>query len=146
MTSYLAVSIVAQSPAGKVADLWGYGRVLTLGRFLFALGALVAALSPGLAMLGAGRVLMAVAGALTIPTVFAELSNRAPPARRGFVFGVVGSIMGGAAAIGPLIGGLLTAQFGWHSVFYVTIPVVLLSLLLVPPARAESPMPHHLGR
>jgi EmrB/QacA subfamily drug resistance transporter len=137
VTSYLAVSIVAQSPAGKVADLWGYGRVLTLGRFLFALGALVAALSPGLAMLGAGRVLMAVAGALTIPTVFAELSNRAPPARRGFVFGVVGSIMGGAAAIGPLIGGLLTAQLGWHSVFYVTIPVVLLSFLLVPPARPK---------
>lgn len=137
VTSYLAVSIVAQSPAGKVADLWGYGRVLTLGRLLFALGALVAALSPGLAMLGAGRVLMAVAGALTIPTVFAELSNRAPPARRGFVFGVVGSIMGGAAAVGPLIGGLLTTQFGWHSVFYVTIPVVLLSLLLVPPARRK---------
>jgi len=137
VTGYLVVSIVAQSPAGKIADLWGYSRVLTLGRTLFALGAIVAAFSPQLAILGAGRVLMALGGALSIPTVFAQLRNSVPASSRGRVFGIFGAIMGAAAAIGPPIGGFLTSRYGWHSVFIVNIPVVALSFLLAPP-RSEA--------
>ncbi|HEX6159188.1 MAG TPA: MFS transporter, partial [Thermoanaerobaculia bacterium] len=135
VTAYLVVSIIAQSPAGKLADLLGYSRVLTLGRAFFGLGALLAAFSPNLTVLAAGRVLMALGGAFAIPTVFAELRNSVPHARRGRIFGIFGAIMGAAAATGPLLGGLLTARFGWHSVFVVNVPVVLLSFVLVPPAR-----------
>ncbi|HEY5882773.1 MAG TPA: MFS transporter, partial [Nakamurella sp.] len=136
VTSYLAVCIVAQSPAGRAADLWGYGRILTLGRLTFVVGALAAALSPDLSVLAVGRVLMAVGGALTIPTVFAELSNRVSKARRGFVFGLFGSAMGAAAAVGPLLGGFVTVHFGWHAVFYVSVPIIAVSFLLVPPIVA----------
>jgi EmrB/QacA subfamily drug resistance transporter len=138
VTAYLVVSIIAQSPAGKLADRWGTSRVLTLGRASFGLGALLAAFAPTLTVLGTGRVLMAVGGALTIPTVFAQLRNSVPADRRGRVFGLFGAILGGAAAVGPLIGGFLTARFGWHSVFLVNVPVVLLSFALVPPHRSRS--------
>ena len=137
VTAYLVVTIVAQSPAGKLADVWGASRVLTLGRSLFGIGALLAAFSPALVVLGAGRVLMALGGAFSIPTVFAQLRNSVPPARRGRIFGVFGAIMGTAAAAGPIIGGFLTERYGWHSVFFVNVPVVLLSFLLEPPRRAE---------
>ncbi|HVE69775.1 MAG TPA: MFS transporter [Thermoanaerobaculia bacterium] len=135
VTAYLVVTIVAQSPAGKLADLWGTSRVLTLGRAAFGIGALVAALSPSLPILGAGRVLMAIGGALAIPTVFAQLRNSVPAERRGRIFGIFGAIMGAAAATGPVLGGLLTSAYGWHSVFVVNVPVVLLSFLLEPPVR-----------
>ena len=138
VTGYLVVSIVAQSPAGKIADLWGFSRVLTLGRALFGLGALLAALSPALTVLGAGRVLMALGGAFSIPTVFAQLRRSVPPARRGRIFGIFGAVMGAAAAAGPVVGGFLTMRFGWHSVFLVNVPVVLLSFLLEPPKRRED--------
>lgn len=138
VTGYLVVSIVAQSPAGKLADLWGFSRVLTLGRALFGLGALIAALSPALTILGAGRVLMALGGALSIPTVFAQLRRSVPLAKRGRIFGIFGAVMGAAAAAGPVLGGFLTTRFGWHSVFLVNVPVVLLSFLLEPPARREG--------
>ncbi len=138
VTAYLVVTIVAQSPAGKLADLWGTSRVLTLGRVMFGAGALLAAFSPSLAVLGAGRVLMALGGAFTIPTVFAFLRNSVPHERRGRVFGVFGAIMGAAAAAGPIVGGFLTARFGWHSIFFVNVPVVLLSFALVPPERAAA--------
>ncbi|HYH06476.1 MAG TPA: MFS transporter [Thermoanaerobaculia bacterium] len=138
VTAYLVVTIVAQSPAGKLADLWGTSRVLTLGRSMFGLGALLAALSPSLPVLGAGRVLMALGGAFTIPTVFAFLRNSVPHERRGRVFGVFGAIMGTAAAAGPILGGFLTARYGWHSIFLVNVPVVLLSFALVPPERSET--------
>lgn len=138
VTSYLVVSIVAQSPAGKLGDLWGTSRVLTLGRALFGIGALLAAFSPALQVLAAGRVLMALGGAFTIPPVFALLRNSVPLARRGRVFGVFGAIMGAAAAVGPLIGGFLTTRYGWHSVFLVNIPVVLLSFLFEPPRKETA--------
>lgn len=144
VTGYLVVSIVAQSPAGKMADLWGSSRVLTLGRSLFGIGALLAAFSPSLAILGAGRVLMALGGALSIPTVFAQLRKSVPHEKRGRVFGIFGAVMGGAAAVGPILGAFLTTRFGWHSVFVVNVPVVLLSFLLEPPSRREenrSPRP-----
>lgn len=138
VTAYLVVTIVAQSPAGKLADVWGTSRVLTLGRSMFGIGALLAAFSPTLPILGLGRVLMALGGAFSIPTVFAQLRNSVPHARRGRIFGVFGAIMGTAAAAGPVIGGVLTARFGWHSVFFVNVPVVLLSFALEPPRRAEK--------
>ena len=138
VTAYLVVTIVAQSPAGKLADLFGTSRVLTLGRASFAIGALLSAFSPSLAVLGAGRMLMAIGGALAIPTVFAQLRNSVPLARRGRIFGIFGAIMGAAAATGPLLGGVLTAKFGWHWVFVVNVPVVLLSFLLEPPRKAGT--------
>lgn len=141
VTAYLVVSIVAQSPAGKMADLWGGSRVLTLGRSLFGAGALLAALSPALPILGAGRVLMALGGALSIPTVFAQLRRSVPHERRGRVFGIFGAIMGAAAAAGPVLGGFLTTRYGWHSVFIVNVPVVLLSFLLEPPRANTRPRP-----
>lgn len=139
VTSYLVVAIAAQSPAGRIADTWGYSRMLTLGRALFGAGALLAAFSPQLWILGIGRVLMALGGALSIPTVFAQLRNSVPESSRGRVFGIFGAIMGTAAAIGPLIGGFLTTHFGWHSIFFVNIPVVALSLLLEPPRFEARP-------
>jgi MFS family permease len=135
VTVYLVVSVLAQSPAGRIADAWGHSRVLTLGRAMFGLGAILAAFSPQLAILGAGRVLMALGGALSIPTVFAQLRNSVPESSRGRVLGIFGAIMGTAAAIGPLLGGFLTSRYGWHSIFFVNVPVVLLSLLLAPPRR-----------
>ena len=138
VTAYLVVTIVAQSPAGKLTDLWGPSRVLTLGRSMFGIGALLAAFSPSLAFLAAGRVLMALGGAFSIPTVFAQLRNSVPAAKRGRIFGIFGAIMGTAAAAGPILGGLLTARFGWHSVFFVNVPVVLLSFLFEPPRREEK--------
>lgn len=139
VTAYLIVAIAAQSPGGRIADLWGYSRVLTLGSALFGFGAILAALSPQLAVLGAGRVLMALGGALSIPTVFAQIRNSVPESSRGRMFGTFGAIMGTAAAIGPLAGGFLTSRYGWHSIFYVNLPVVALSLLLEPPRRETRP-------
>jgi EmrB/QacA subfamily drug resistance transporter len=146
VTGYLVVSIIAQSPAGKLADLWGASRVLTLGRTLFGAGALLAALSPNLAFLGAGRVLMALGGAFSIPTVFAQLRRSVPYAKRGRIFGIFGAVMGGAAAVGPIVGGFLTTRYGWHSVFLVNVPVVLLSFLLEPPARRADEAPPRTSR
>lgn len=138
VTAYLLVSIVGQSPAGKLADLFGYNPVLTAGRIVFILGALLGAFAPNVGVLAAARILMGLGGALNIPPVLAELRNQVAPERRGRLFGLFGALMGTAAAIGPLAGDVLIRTFGWHSVFLVNLPLLFLSLLLEPPRRAES--------
>lgn len=139
VTAYLIASIVVQSPAGKLVDVFGYSRILTTGRVIFALGAIAGAMAPSLPLLGIARVMMAVGGALNIPTVMAELRNEVAPEYRGRLFGAFGALMGTAAAIGPLVGGVLVRELGWHSLFLINLPIIAVSLLLEPPHRTAPP-------
>jgi EmrB/QacA subfamily drug resistance transporter len=130
VTPYLVASVVMQAPGGKLGDLLGHRRALMLGQLVFAAGALVAVLAPGLAELAIARVAMASAGALIVPSAMALLRNELPPEVRGRAFGAFGATMSLAAAIGPLVGGQLTSALGWRSVFAVNLIVLPLSALL----------------
>ncbi len=137
ITGYLVATIVCQMPAGSIADRLGYGHALTLGRWIFGAGALAAVLAPTLPVVVLGRLLMAAGGALMVPTAMALLRVAVPPERRARAFGTMGAVMGGAAAIGPAIGGLMLARFGWRSLFLINLPLLLASWLLQGPARAQ---------
>jgi len=129
---YLLAGIVAQSPAGKIGDMWGHARTLVLGRWMFAGAAVLGVVSPFLFGLSVSRILMAVGGALMIPATMALLRIYISVERRSRLFGFFGSAMASAAALGPLIGGVLTEHFGWASVFLANIPILALSIVLQP--------------
>jgi MFS family permease len=131
VSSYLITSIALQSPGGKLGDLIGHGRALVAGLSLVALGGVLGLLVGDVHALGAARILMASGGAATVPATMAILRNQTAPERRSRAFGLFGACMGLAAAVGPLIGGELTARFGWRAVFAGNLPVVAVSLLLV---------------
>lgn len=141
VTSYLVVSIIAQSPGGKLADMLGHTRTVRLGMIAYALGALIGLAAPGLALLALSRCIMALGGALVIPATMALLRLHVPGTRRGRVFGLVGSVMGLAAAVGPPLGGELVARLGWRSIFCVSLPFLAAAALLLvrfPPPREPS--------
>ena len=139
VTGYLVATIACQMPAGRVADRLGYARVLTLGRWTFAAGAAAALFAPSIAIVVAGRFLMAAGGALMVPTAMALIRVTVPPERRARAFGAMGAVMAGSAAAGPAIGGLIIASFSWRALFLVNLPLLLLSWLLQPPAlRAQA--------
>ena len=131
VTSYLITSIALQSPGGKLGDLFGHGRALVAGLSLVAAGSILGVLVGSVYALGVARILMASGGAATVPATMAILRNRTAAERRARVFGLFGACMGLAAAVGPLVGGELTQQFGWRAVFAANLPVVALSLVLV---------------
>ncbi len=145
ITGYLVATIVCQMPAGSVADRLGYDKALTLGRWIFAAGALAAVVAPVLPVVVAGRLLMAAGGSLMVPTAMVLLRVAVPPERRARAFGTMGAVMGGAAAAGPAIGGLMLTRFGWRSLFLINIPLIALSWLLqrrlapAAPARDSTP-------
>ncbi len=129
VTAYLLVGIALQSPAGKLADAIGHARALTLGQVVFAAGAVVGGFGHGLWMLVVSRALMAAGGAVMTPAVMAMLRVRLPIDRRARAFGAFGAVMGLAAALGPLVGGELTARFGWRTLFLVNAPPILIAAL-----------------
>jgi len=132
ITGYLVATIVAQMPAGTIADRAGYARALTWGRWTFGVGTATGMLAPSLPIVTVGRLLMAAGGALIIPTAMALVRIASPPERRSRAFGIMGSVMGGAAALGPALGSWMTVHFGWRSLFVINVPILLLSWMLQP--------------
>jgi MFS family permease len=124
VNSYLVVGIVLLSPAGKLGDLWGARRALSLGQLLFAAGAALGILGASLPWLLAARVTMAAGGALIGPATMSLLRNSTAPAYRARAFGAFGAVMGLSAAVGPALGGVLVQALGWRSIFFVNFPVL----------------------
>ena len=133
VTVYLIATLVCQMPAGSIADRSGYPRALTWGRWIFAAGAAAGAFAPTLSVVVVGRVLMAAGGALMVPTSMALVRVAIPVERRSRAFGTLGAVMGGAAAIGPALGGWITPLFGWRWLFAINLPVLLASWIIQGP-------------
>ena len=131
VSSYLIVGIATMSPGGKLGDRIGHRRALVIGMAIYGAGSIVGFVLANLPSLAFARVAMAAGGAMAVPATMALLRNLVPPERRARTFGYFGSVMGTAAGVGPLVGGELTAIFGWRSVFIANIPVILLAYFLM---------------
>ena len=144
VSSYLIVGIATMSPGGKLGDRIGHRRSLVIGMVIYGVGSIVGFSLATLPSLAFARIAMAAGGAMTVPATMALLRNLVPPEKRARTFGYFGSVMGTAAGIGPLVGGELTALFGWRSVFIANIPVILLAYFLIRRAT-DSKAPSRSG-
>lgn len=131
VATYLIAAIALQSPGGKLGDRLGHWRVFAVGQVVIALGAVLGYLAPTLELLSASRILIAGGGALVVPATVALMRLELPPDRRGRAFGTFGAVMALAAALGPILGGVLVDAFGWEAVFLANLPVLAVSALLV---------------
>lgn len=111
---------------GRAAELMGPKRVFTSGMMLFALGSLGCGLAGSAAILLAGRVIQGVGGALACPAALSVISVTFPaPDERVRALAGWSAAGASAVALGPMIGGALTAGPGWSSVFLVPVPICL---------------------
>lgn len=131
VTSYLVANTVAQSPAGKLGDVWGYQRTIALGQAIIAASSAMAFFSSSVPVLGATRVASAIGGALIVPSGMALVRSQTPADQRSRAFGVFGAVMLLAAGVGSVMGGELTARFGWRSIFLVSLSLVVVSVVMV---------------
>ncbi|GLW52238.1 MFS transporter [Kitasatospora phosalacinea] len=112
---------------GSLGDRLGHRRLYLAGLAVFGLASLACTLAPGAGTLIAARAVQGI-GAAAMMTSTTALLNAAYQGRdRGTAFGVWGAVNGAAAAAGPVLGGLLTQQFGWRSVFLVNLPIAALA-------------------
>lgn len=127
--------------SGSLADLFGHRRLYTAGLSLFALASLACALAPNAAVLIAARGVQGAGGAAMFATSAALVATTYHGRDRGVAFGVWGAVNGAAAAVGPIMGGLLTEGFGWQAIFLVNLPIAVAAVamtLRVLPAGARG--------
>jgi EmrB/QacA subfamily drug resistance transporter len=124
---------------GRLGDLLGRRRLFMVGLALFAITSLLAGLSVSSEMLIAMRLLQGAAGAILSPSVFSIVSvTFAEGAERNKALGILGGIAGAGAAIGVLLGGILTEFAGWQWIFFVNVPIGAATLYFVPRLVRES--------
>jgi EmrB/QacA subfamily drug resistance transporter len=127
---------------GRLGDLLGRRRIFMAGLVLFALSSLLCGLSVSPAMLIGTRLLQGAAGAILSPSVFSIVSvTFEEGSERNRALGILGAIAGSGAAIGLLLGGVLTEFVGWEWIFFVNVPIGLGVLLIVPRVVRESRAP-----
>jgi len=131
VTSYLVTSTAAIPIYGKLSDVFGRKPMLILGIVLFLIGSALSGLSQNMQELIAFRGLQGLGAGALFPISLAVIGDLFTPAERGKYQGLFGGVFGIAFLVGPFLGGFLTDNFSWHWIFYVNIPVGLVSLFLI---------------
>ncbi|HSZ37730.1 MAG TPA: MFS transporter [Acidimicrobiales bacterium] len=132
--------------AGVVGDIYGRRNVFAGGLVIFSLASLLCGLSTTPLMLNLCRGLQGVGGAVMFATSLALIANAFVGRDRGTAFGIYGAVIGGAVAIGPLIGGAITSAWGWRWIFFVNVPIGVLAVFITftQIARSKDPQPHRV--
>ncbi|MGN8050191.1 MFS transporter [Curtobacterium sp. 22159] len=121
-------------PGGRLGDASGRRRMFVIGVGLFTIASALCGFAPNGTVLVVARLVQGLAGGLLTPQVTALIQQLFRGKERGTAFGLFGATVGIATAIGPLVGGLLITAFGtengWRFVFFVNLPVGLVTILL----------------
>ena len=130
LTSYLVSSAVILPISGWLMARMGRKRFYMSCVILFTFCSMLCGLAPSLPLLVLFRVLQGVGGGGLAPSEQAILADTFPVSKRGQAFAVYGMAVVVAPAIGPTLGGWITDNFNWHWIFFINLPVGLLSLFL----------------
>ncbi|MBV9414111.1 MAG: DHA2 family efflux MFS transporter permease subunit [Solirubrobacterales bacterium] len=122
--------------ATAVGDRFGRRRVFVIGLGLFSLASAACALAPSVGWLIAARAVQGVGAAIVLPLALTLLSEAYPPERRARALGLFSGVTGVAVLGGPVVGGAITQGIAWQWIFWINVPI---GLLTIPVALARVP-------
>src|SRR5512142_2988846 len=129
LTSYLVANAIVLPITGWLANYFGRKRLLMASVVGFTLASFLCGIAPTLPLLVASRVIQGLCGGALQPISQAVLLEAFPPEGRGKAMGFWGLGIVTAPVLGPVFGGWLTASYSWRWVFYINLPVGILSIL-----------------
>ncbi|MDF2504431.1 DHA2 family efflux MFS transporter permease subunit [Clostridium sp.] len=116
--------------ASRLADQFGRKKIFIIGIITFTASSLLSGLSQSPEMLIFFRVIQGLSAALVVPVTIPLALNIFPPKKHGMVMGLWGAFAGLAAASGPSLGGIITQFSSWRFVFFINIPIGIISVIL----------------
>jgi EmrB/QacA subfamily drug resistance transporter len=128
VTAYLLASTASTPLWGKISDLRGRRPMFQTAIVVFLVGSLVAGLAGSMATMIAGRAVQGLGAGGLMALTMAIVGDAIPPRERGKYMGLLGAVFGVSSVAGPLLGGWLTDGPGWRWIFFVNIPIGLVSL------------------
>lgn len=130
-TSYLLAAAMFLVPFGRLADIHGRKRVFAAGIIIYTAASSLIAGIDTVGPLLALRVVQGFGSAMIFGTGLAIVTSVYPPAERGRVLGINVAAVYVGLSLGPFLGGLLTQQFGWRSIFLANVPAGVLALYVI---------------
>ena len=144
MTGYTLVFGGLMLLGGRAADVFSARRVLLAGLAVFTAASLLSGVSGGAATLLGGRAAQGLGAALMSPAALSLVTTRFDGSERAKALGAWSAISGAGAALGLVLGGVLTSAAGWRWVFFINVPVGLALVLAVPMLFPAAAL--HVGR
>jgi DHA2 family multidrug resistance protein len=131
LTSYLVSNAIVLPISGWLAGRLGRKRFFSICLFLFTVSSLLCGIAPSLGLLLFFRVVQGAGGGGLQPMAQAILADTFPPQQRGLAFALYGITAVTAPTIGPTLGGWITFNYSWRWIFFINLPVGILTLFLI---------------
>lgn len=130
-TIYLLTSTITVPFYGKLSDLYGRKPLLMLGVTIFLVGSALSGLSQDITQLILFRGIQGIGAGALFPISLAVIGDLFTPQERGKYQGLFGAVFGLSSLVGPALGGYITDTISWHWIFYVNIPIGIISLIVL---------------
>lgn len=131
-TSYLLTSVITVPICGRLSDYYGRKPFVVASVIIFTIASVLCGMAGNMTLLVLARALQGIGGGMLVGTAFACVPDLFPDAKVRLRWQILlSSSFGIASAVGPSLGGFLTEYYGWRSVFYVNLPVGLISLFFI---------------
>lgn len=139
VTSAYMVTVMAGMPIfGKLSDMYGRKRFYIFGLLVFLIGSALCGIAENMVQLSIYRAIQGIGGGALMPIAFTIVFDLFPPEKRGKMTGLLGAVFGTSSVLGPLLGAYITDWFSWHWVFYINVPIGIISLLFISKFYHES--------
>jgi EmrB/QacA subfamily drug resistance transporter len=142
VTAYLLTSTISVPFYGKLSDYYGRKPLLLIGITLFLVGSALSGLSQTMEQLILFRAIQGLGAGALFPISLAVIGDLFTPAERGKYQGLFGAVFGLSALVGPALGGFITDNISWHWIFYINLPIGLISLIVVARVLPVVRRPH----
>ncbi|PEI91851.1 MFS transporter [Bacillus pseudomycoides] len=137
-SAYMVATMAGMPIFGKLSDMYGRKRFYIGGLLLFLLGSILCGTAASIEQLSIYRAIQGIGGGALMPIAFTIMYDIFPPEKRGKMTGLFGAVFGTSSVFGPLLGAYITDYISWHWVFYINIPLGLISFFFISKYYKES--------
>ena len=132
VTSAYLVTVMAGTPIfGKLSDMYGRKRFFIFGLSVFLFGSILCGTAESITQLSIYRAIQGVGGGALMPIAFTIIFDIFPPEKSGKMTGLFGAVFGTSSLFGPLLGAYISDYFSWHWIFYINVPIGIISFIFI---------------
>ncbi|MBU3187779.1 MDR family MFS transporter [Clostridium estertheticum] len=131
IAAYLLCATVATPIFGKLSDIFGRKKIYLIGIVIFMIGSIICGMSQNMIELIIIRGIQGIGGGIIISSTYSLVGEIFNARERGKYMGMIASTYGISSVLGPSLGGIITDYFGWRWIFYLNVPIGLISILLI---------------